>query len=91
MPVIKASLTALIDTDAKQITLVTPKQDAEQLATQVSDLIRFRGGLPGFRNPMVKAMTEATIMNWVSELVRRGWVNFIPDSKDWKIILKRGD
>lgn len=91
MPELKISLTALVDTDHTKITLITSKKDAEQLAVQLQDMIQFRGGLKGLDNPIIKIAVESKVMNWIGSLIARGWVDFIPDSKHWKIILKRGE
>lgn len=91
MPELRINLTAIVDTERTQITLITPKEDATKLATQLQDMIQYRGGLKGFDNPIIKIAAESKIMNWIGSLIRRGWVDFIPDSKHWKIILKRGE
>lgn len=91
MPVLRINLTAEVDTDKTRITFITPKADAELLANQIKELIQYRGGLKGFDNPIIKTIAESKVMSWISYLMAHGWVDFMPDSKNWKIVLKRGE
>lgn len=91
MPVLRVKLTAEVDTDNTKVTFTLPKSDAETLTSQIQDMIQFRGGLKGFSNPIIKTIAEGKVMGWVRNLIAKGWVDFIPDSKNWKIVLKRGE
>lgn len=77
----------VVDTDTMTATFVVSEDDAKKLAQGVNTLMS-SGGLRGL-NPFVKSIAEGMLMNWVRDLIARGWVSLIPDGKLWKVIIKK--